>query len=361
MSEERMAILKLLREGKITAAEAEGLLNALGSDGGGDKGGGKDFFEALGEGVSQGLKAVRQLDVEKVFSAAREAASETVESVQHSESGRRMGEVVDEISGIVSNFAGAGGKAEVREERDLILDGADATRIRVETTNGNIELSGAEGDQVEVRALLAVRAADEAAAREFARQIKVEIEQVEDEIQVHREFPKPPRGVRVDVGYQVRCPARLQVGVHTLNGKISIHGAGAGVEATTSNGDIELQGGRGWIHTRAKNGKIRAWVDELQGEGEFASLNGKVEVRVNAGQAPVEAKTLNGSIELYLPGDFDGQLEARTLNGQVVCEFPLPVLEKNQKKHLEGPLGRGGECWVQLHTVNGGIALRKGV
>ena len=360
MSEERMAILKMLEEGKITAAEAEALLNALAAGDGSEKGGSKDFFEALGEGVSQGLKAVRQLDVEKVFSAAREAASETVESVQRSESRRRISEVVDEVSGIVSDFAGTGGKIEVREERDLILDGACITRIRVETTNGNIELSGADGEQVEVRALLKVRAADEATAQKLAGQIEVEVEQVEDEIQVHRKFPKPPRGVRVEVGYQVRCPARLQVGVHTLNGKISIHGAGAGVEATTSNGDIQLQGGRGWVHTRAKNGKIRAQVDELQGEGEFASLNGKVEVKINAGQAPVEAKTLNGSIELCLPADFDGQLDARTANGQVVSEFPLPVVEKSKKNHLQGPLGRGGQSRVQMHTMYGGIALRKG-
>jgi DUF4097 and DUF4098 domain-containing protein YvlB len=363
MNEERMAILKMLEDGKITATEAERLLNAVEPDAGSgssEKGGEKDFFEMISEGVSRSFKAVQEIDVEKVVNAAREAASEAVESVQRFEAGRRVSEVVDEVSGAVSDFAGTGGKIEVREERDWTLGGEGIIRIRAETTNGNIELTGVDGDQVEVHALIKVRAGDEAAARGFAQQVEVEVDQVEDEIRVRREFPKPPRGVRVEVGYQIRCPSRLHVGLFTLNGKIEIHGAAAEVEAATSNGDIELQGGKGWVHTRTKNGKIRARVDELQGEGEFASLNGKVEVAIDAGQASLEGKTLNGSIELQLPADFDGQLDAQTTNGRVSCEFPIPVAEKGKKNRLEGPLGRGGESRVRLHTLNGSIALKRG-
>ena len=358
MSEERLAILKMLEEGKVTAEEAEKLLRAV-EEGAGKEGKERDFFATFGEGMGRAFKAVQEIKVDEVVGKAMESAGEAVDSVKRSEVGRLVDEVVNEVAEAVSDVTGAGaGKAEVVKEQDWKLEGAGAVRIRAETSNGGIELKGTEGDQIEVRTIVKVRARDEAAAREFASQVEVGAEQEGDEIRVWREYPGPPRGVRVEVRYEIQCPSRLGLHLYTLNGKIQIQGAGAGVEAATSNGDVELQGGRGWVHARTKNGKVRAVVDALEGEGAFNALNGKVEVEIIAGQAPVQAKTLNGSIELKLPADFDGQLDARTTNGRVQSDFPIPVTGQVKKNQLEGPIGRGGESAVRLRTLNGSIALK---
>ena len=67
MSAERMTILKMLEEGKITAAEAERLLNALGEQQKSDEED-KDIFDALGEGLDRAFKAVQRSDVRDMVS-----------------------------------------------------------------------------------------------------------------------------------------------------------------------------------------------------------------------------------------------------------------------------------------------------
>lgn len=353
MSEEKIAILRMLEEGKITAEEAERLLRAVGEEAGReDQKEKKDFFGTVGEGIGRAFKTVQDIDVDRIV-------NEAVDSVQRSPAGRFVSEVVDEVTEAVGDFAASGEREEVVEEEEWTLDGEGVARVRAETGNGGITLSAAEDDQVRVRAVKKVRGRDQEATREFAGQVKITVEQVGDEIRITREYPRPPRGIRVEVGYEIQAPPRLDLSLHALNGKIRVQGAGANVEAVSANGAVELEGGRGQIRAHTKNGKINAAVEVLEGGGEFASLNGRVEVKINEGQAPVEAKTLNGSIELTLPGDFNGQLDAETTNGQVQSEFPITVTGKVKKNHLEGPIGHGGEDAVRLHTLNGSIHLKK--
>ncbi len=68
--------------------------------------------------------------------------------------------------------------------------------------------------------------------------------------------------------------------------------------------------------------------------------------------------TTNGSIDLKLPGNFSGQIDAKTSKGQVRSDFPVPFTDKS-KKQLTGKIGAGGAAKVTLRTTNGSINLRK--
>ncbi|NKB71268.1 MAG: hypothetical protein GKR89_29700 [Candidatus Latescibacteria bacterium] len=338
MNQERLSILKMLEEGKISAAEAERLLRAVGDSGeaGAKKDSNPDFFDSVSEGLSRAFQVVQEVDV-----------------------GKFVGEVVGEVSETVAGLASTGAKEQVVKEREYVLDGAAVSRLRAETANGRIVARAAAGEQVRVKVSKKVKAPDRVAAEQFVSQIAVEVEQVGDEIRVYREYPKPPRGVQVEVAYDIECPARLDLSLHSLNGKVEMDGVGGRVEAVSANGDIELAGGKGRIQARTKNGRVRARVDELAEEGVFSSANGKVEVVIGAGDAPLEAKTLNGSVDLTLPEDFNGRVEAQTTNGRAVSDFPILVSGKVRKNRLEGPIGQGGDNLVKLRTLNGNISLKK--
>ncbi len=68
--------------------------------------------------------------------------------------------------------------------------------------------------------------------------------------------------------------------------------------------------------------------------------------------------TTNGSIDLKLPGNFSGQIDAKTSKGRVRSDFPVPFTDKS-KKQLTGKIGAGGAAKVTLRTTNGSINLRK--
>ena len=97
MSAERMTILKMLEEGKIMAAEAERLLNALSEQEKSNEEG-KDVFDALGEGFDRAFKAVQNIDFGKMVDETVASVGETVEAVQRSNVGGMVSELIDEVT-----------------------------------------------------------------------------------------------------------------------------------------------------------------------------------------------------------------------------------------------------------------------
>ena len=250
------------------------------------------------------------------------------------------------------------GTREFSEQLDWTLDGAGISVVSAETKNGVITLEDSDQDKVIVRAFIRVRARNKADAEKFAKKVQVHVERRGNEIKIYKNHPKSPWGIGVSVNYEIQCPSAVSVNLHSTNGKIEINGVEGAVDAVTTNGGIQMHGGAGRIHAVTTNGNIQASVSRLTDEGKFVSTNGSLTLTIRQGVAPVSASTTNGSINLKLPGDFSGHLDAKTSNGQVHSDFPVPFTNKS-KKRLSGKIGGGGQANVKLRTTNGGIHLRK--
>lgn len=336
--EERMAILKLLEQGKISAQEAERLLRAVGNQSRGDG----PRLDELGRNIGQAMQEAGRTISEAVGSARRSAA------------GRAFGNMVDDV---VSEFSGSG--EEIEETREWTLEAAGVALLQADTSNGTIAVEGADLEEIQVRATKKVKARTRQQAEQCAAQVEVHAQREGDTVRIWEERPHNLSGIRVEVRYQVRCPRQLALRLNTLNGAVTSQGTRAGVEASTLNGKVEVVDSQGPMKLHSKNGKVAAHLDLLSGRGEFETANGKVEVSVRAGQASIDAKTLNGAVELSLPADFAGRLDASTVHGHVHSEFPIPVVGKPDKARLEGDIGPGGEHLVRLRTLNGAISLKK--
>ena len=365
MNQERLAILKMLAEGKISAEEAEMLLRALDEAAAPDEQPdtedekpkqGKEFvqditeiFQEVGreiEGeVSKAIKSVQRPDIQKIV-------TEVVDQVKSS-----VSEAVDSVSDIVDIA-----DEEVDERRRIkqqldVFKGTGITKIDAQAANGRITLEGSDRDDVTVRAWKEIRGR-RAVAAEFAEKVEIYAEQIGDELRVFTEHPPPPRGVNLAVRYAIETPREIDVNLRTVNGKIEISGISGAIDATTANDVIKLDGETGPIRARTTNGSIRAEIDLLNSEAEFSTTNGAIGVQVRRGIAPVAALTTNGSIDLTLPADFDGQLDAEARRGRVHSDFPVPVVGKIRNR-LKGEIGDGGEAVVKLRTANGSIRLKR--
>ena len=250
------------------------------------------------------------------------------------------------------------GKWRFSEQLDWTLDGAGISVISAETSHSGIRLVGSIQDKVIVRAFKQVRARNKTDAEKFAKEVHIHVEQHGKEIKIYRKYPKPPRGINVSVAYEIQCPSAVDVNLHTTHSKIEINGVEGAVDAVTTHGRIELNGGAGRIYAVTTHGKIEASVKRLTDEGNFVTTHGSVDVEIREGVAPVSARTTHGSINLKLPGDFSGQLDAKTSNGRVRSDFPIPLTDTS-KKRLSGKIGEGGSAMVKLRTTNGNINLRK--
>ncbi len=364
MNQERLAILKMLSEGKISAEEAEMLLRAL------DEAAAPDEETNSEDGKPKRRKELLQEVTEIFQEVGREIESDVnkaIKSVQGSDVKKIVNEVVDQVRSSVSDaidsvtdiadIAGEeSGKQRVKRQLD-VFEGTGITKIDAQTANGQITLKGSDRYGVTVRARKEVRGS-RAVAEEFAQEVEIYAEQIGEELRIFTEHPPPPQGVNLAVLYTIETPREVDVNLRTVNGEIEISGISGSIDATTVNDVIKLEGETGPIRARTTNGSIRAEIDRFNNDAEFSTTNGSIAVEVHRGVAPMTALTMNGSINLTLPADFAGQLDAEARRGRAHSDFPIPVVGKVRNR-LKGEIGEGGEAVVKLRSTNGSIRLKR--
>ena len=357
MRQDRLEVLKMLAEGKISAEEAEMLLRALDETTAPDEQTDtedekpkqeKDFVQ----GMTEMFQEVGR-DIEGEVSKA-------IKSVKRSDIGKIVDEVVDQVTSSVSDIVDTDEEVDEkwrgRQQLD-VFKGTGIARIDAQAANGQITLKGSDRDEVTVRAWQEVRGRRGVAA-EFTEQVEVRAEQIGDELRIFTEHPPPPRGVNLSVRYAIETPREIDVNLRTGNSRIEIGGISGAIDATTANGTINLRGDTGPIRARATNGTIRAEIGLLANDAEFSTTNGTIGVEVHRCIGSVAASTTNGTINLTLPADFAGQLDAEARRGRVHSDFPVPVVGRI-KNQLKGEVGKGGEAVIKLRSMNGSIRLKR--
>ena len=362
MSQERLAILKMLAEGKISAEEAEMLLRALDESARPDE---KTYTDdekpkerkELLQEVTEIFQEVGREIENEVSKAIKSVQGPDVKKIVHDVVGQvKSSDAVDAVSDITDISEEGGEKRRVKQQLD-VFKGTGITKIDAQTANGRIALEGSDRDRVVVHAWKEVRG-KRAVAEEFVQQIEIYAEQIGDELRIFTQHPPPPKGVNLAVRYAIETPREVDVNLRTVNGKIKISGISGAIDATTVNDVIKLKGETGPIRARTTNGSIRAEIDMLGNDAEFSTTSGSVGVEVHRGVAPVTVLTTNGSINLTLPADFAGQLDAEARRGRVHSDFPIPVVSK-VRNQLKGEIGEGGEAVVKLRSSNGSIRLKR--
>ena len=319
MSNDRMEILKMVSEGKLTVEDATQLL----------------------ENITQTGPTTPD--------ASQMIAKEAAEIIPATEEPG----VWDWLKRAVSSL---GPKEKYTEDLDWELDGANIEAILAHSSNGSITYEGRSAQQVTVQAHKMVRAPSMDEAEAFAQQVQIKIEQQEGMLRISKEHPKPPFGFDVSVSYVIQGPNKVDLTLETTNGKILAEQVEGTVKIKSTNGKIRLDAVTGQVEAHTTNGGIEVEVVSLKDESKFATTNGSIKVGVREGIAPILANTSNGSINLTLPEDFCGQLDAKTVNGKISSELATTP-ERQSRTQLVGQIGEGGETPLKLRTTNGSIRL----
>lgn len=366
MSEERMAILRMLSEGKISVDEAGRLLEVVGDGPPASQGAQEsrderrqprdfgEFFEDIGAEVRRAVSSVHEGEI---GDTVRKEVDKAMKTVQGMDLGNVVNEVVDQVKVVVSEAVDGASNREVIDEEDWTFDDAGIVALQAETGNGNIVFQASTSTAVKVHVDTKIKAQTREEAEAFAEQVVVHAECTGGTVRVYKEHPKPPRGVNVTINYAIEGPQHLDLDLRTVNGNATASGNEGKVTAQSTNGNLTLDGGRGQMQLRTQNGNIRATLLELRYEGLFTNTNGNIEVHLSEGEAPLTATSTNGNVDLRLPANFSGVLDARTTNGRVRAAADLGVMGTVKRTLVEGPIGAGGETPVRVHTLNGNVSV----
>lgn len=228
------------------------------------------------------------------------------------------------VSGMIGDVS-----AQVRNgDIDIRNSGGDVT---VNTTHGDLHVIGAAGN-----VKIAGHGGD------------VEIADVKGQAAIEGEFFGPIRMARVDQGVRF-LSRRSDLTVTKINGRLE---AGSGrIDIFNTNGDVTLV-------TR----KIDVRIENAGGRVQITDDGGDIEL--NFSQPPladISLESRSGDLSLTLPPQSNFQLDAKTQNGSLDCDFPglaSPGEGDSDNHSLVGQAGSRGPA-IHLRTQHGDIHISK--
>ncbi len=229
----------------------------------------------------------------------------------------------------------SGNQTKVCELRRTTLPAAG--QVRVEGSNGSIEVVGEERGDIALEARVEAQASSREKAESIVREVTVKTGGT-----IEADGPKQMGwgSGGWSVSYKLRVPKHLAARLVTHNGAVSVANLDGRIEAETTNGGVALK--------------------DLAGDVHASTVNGGVEVRLLGARwqgTGLVVKSTNGGVSVKAPENYSAHLVADTTNGGVSVGFPMSDQGKHHN-HVDTNIGQGGPT-LQFETVNGGVSVGK--
>ena len=226
--------------------------------------------------------------------------------------------------------------------------------VAVETKAGSIELAGADINDCNVTATIAVRAPSEEEAQEIAEQVQINLVPAGDRLTVKADIPPMKRHRSVSVSYNINVPRKTNVECSSSFGSIKLDSLNGHIKARTSSGSVSSKDIQGTVELgtsfgsitcrnitgellKAKTSSGAITAEKIQGSAHLETSFGSITCR-DACDGDLTLKTSSGSITLS--NARFGNCVLRTSFGGVSCD------------ELRGDS-------VELHSDSGGITATK--
>lgn len=202
----------------------------------------------------------------------------------------------------------------------------------VHAANGNVTVTGADGDQAIVKII------KRGGSPEQRRAAPVLASKSDEGLTL---LTAPGQGGPVSVSYEVSLPRNLsRLEIKAERGDIRVEGFDGAAVLNLTNGNITVASG-GEVKSRLVNGRTSvAYGGQHEGAQEFSVVNGDVEVSFR--------------------GEQEVDLKATSARGRIEADpaFAAKVEKRGEGQRLETQLGEGGGP-LTIKVVNGDIRLKQ--
>ncbi len=343
MKEERMKVLEMLQDGKITAEDAMKLLDAL-EDTAEEpqtrqrrrngsrqrqrrrrRNGGTDIQIEVQERIREAQENLREA-MPRARRAVREAMPNVNRIVREAtrsipDVGKIVQEAMQTASDAFSQWAEDGDRQHPEKAVRQYVETTPiqvSDRLSVSTPKGHVTSKIWDRDEVQIDATISVWGTDEAAVNAFAEQIDIQIRLEPSAVQIQPNVPKrekddPVRSVRID--FELHHPEKVDLDVRARHGNITLpkidgaanlnnhhgktifEGASGSINVKQHHGDIAVQHVGGDFIAKNNRGSIKA--DQVGGRAVTKNNRGTTHLKNIAGATTV--KTNRGAVEIENP------------------------------------------------------------
>lgn len=233
------------------------------------------------------------------------------------------------------------GQAEVSETTTRGVNPGTRTLV-ITGFNGNIELTGSDGDTAQLEFTKRARGRNDGAARETLGEIDIEESGGDDAYRFDLTARQTDRSA-VDVRGTV--PVGTPLRIEMTNGSVAISAADGPIDIDMRNGTVRIGGTTRDVTARVGNGDIDLGT-------RMVDPNGSIRLEAS-----------NGNVSLRMPASASTRVDARTTVGTVRVsglEFSSRRLQREGAgSSFSGQLG-GGNARVEIRVQNGMITLSEG-
>lgn len=210
------------------------------------------------------------------------------------------------------------GKQEITQEYHNELSGSGKTGIDVETTNGEISISGYDGETVVIDAELSVTGEKKDVCEDLMKDIKIKIDESGKIINIEAETPKKisKHGYNCSVSFSIKVPTRFSVSAESVNGGLNLENIKGIVAAETVNGGVSLENVWGKMHLETVNGGID--LENIYADVEAETVNGAINAEFkDSAPENVSFEVVNGKIDASFETTPNASIRAETVNGSM--------------------------------------------
>lgn len=380
MKEERLKILEMLQQGKITTDEAVKLLEAIGEetetqekpeedeeeshhrrrrrrrhmhmDFGNDM---ADLQDEIQDRIHDARETLRA-SMPRVKRVIREVMPEVNRIVREATSNipdvsKIINEAMKTATGAFSEWTDNSDKyAEkcVRKHTET-AEIEPGTRVALRTPNGHVTSEIWERSDIEIEATITVQGTEETAVKTFAEQIAIDMEKEPDVLRIQPRIPDrqqngPIRSVCVD--FILRHPPKIDLDVRTTHGNITLSEIEGTVVLQNNHGNSSLEGASGNVTIQQHHGNVaiahigqNLTLETHHGRFTFDDISGNANIQMHHGD--LEGRAIGGNSEI---GIRHGKLNLDQISGNTIIKVEHGPIEmdtiggKAQISNSHGPI-----------------------
>lgn len=238
--------------------------------------------------------------------------------------------------------------------------------VTVDNINGDIEVIGYNGNDVQLLVTKTIKARSVEKIQEAKQKVRLDITEDTNSIILYVDTPYRCRdgsvnyrgrrhyGYKVTFDFELKIPHNTDIYLETINdGEIKVENFIGDYDVHNINGGIEMI--------------------NISGSGKVYALNGEVKVVLDKNpELDSSFGSLNGDVEVSFQPEFSADLRLKTFNGKVYTDFESTYLapRKSTRKQKNGMflyksdqffgvrVGKGGPE-IELNAFNGNIYIVK--
>ena len=226
---------------------------------------------------------------------------------------------------------------------------SEQTILTVTNINGQVEITGWDGDNVTVNAVK-----KSSFGQEELDNIDINVTSLGMYLNIQTKYTGLST-IRGSVDMNIKVPRSLLIkSVTTSNGAIQIIDTAGNISTASSNGAIVINSVDGYVSAETSNGRIE--IKETTGVRDIRTSNGAIMVEVAHLRDDISIDTSNGPVTVYINPTLNAMIDMTTSNGEITFEGIALNVQLLEQTHVIGSLG-SDDCRIDIHTSNGKIQL----